>query len=87
MIIFFYIINTVPLKCNFIRVHVYWLVHTHVQTCVPLRVMGHRRVSLTVHMCYMKGCTHAYAAQVDTQVRTRMLLACHLCVVDRALEG
>ena len=46
-----------------------WLVQ-HMQTCVPLRVMEHSRVSLTVHTCYMKGCTHVYAAQVDTYIGT-----------------
>ena len=48
----------------------YWLVRTHVQTCVPLRVMEHSWVSLTAHACYTKGCTHAYAAQVDTYIGT-----------------
>ena len=46
----------------------YWLVRTHVQTCVPLWVMEHSRVSLTAHVCYTKGCTQVYAAWVDTYV-------------------
>ena len=54
------------------HMRVYWLVHTHVQICVPLRVMEHLRVSLTVHACYMKGCIHAYAALVDTYIGTYM---------------
>ena len=56
----------VPLKCNFTHTRMYWVVHTRVQTCIPLRMMGHLRVSLTVHACYMKGCTHACGARVDT---------------------
>ena len=63
---------TVPLKGNFTHARVYWLVCTHVQTCVLLWVMEHSQVSLTVQVCYTKGCTHMYAAQVDTYVGTYM---------------
>ena len=58
----------VPLKCNFTHAPVYWIVCTCVQTCVPLQVMEQSRVSLTVHTCHTKGCTHAYAARVDVYV-------------------
>ena len=34
--------------------------------CVLLRVLEHSWVSLIVHACYTKGCTHACGAQVDT---------------------
>ena len=69
--------STVPLKCNFTHVHVYWLVHTCVQTCVPLWVMEHLRVSFNVHVCYTKGCTHIYAARVDTYTyATHVLPTC-----------
>ena len=60
----------VPLKGNFTHARVYWLVHMRVQTYVLLQVMEHSQVSLTVQVCYTKGCTHAYAAQVDTYVGT-----------------
>ena len=66
--------------------HVYWLVCTHVQTCVPFWVMEHSQVSLIMHVCYMKGCTHVYAARVDTYVGM-YTYACRLLVVDKALEG
>ena len=70
-------ISVVPLKCNFTHVHVYWLVHMHVQTCVPLQMMEHLRVSLTVHKCYTKGCTHTYATRVDAYAyATRMSPMC-----------
>ena len=62
---------------------VYWLVQTQVQNCVPLGVTEHSQVSLTVQAYYTKGCTHQYAAQVDTYTyATRVSL--HR--VDRALE-
>ena len=61
-------LHTVLLKCNFTHVHMYWLVRMHEQICIQLRVMEHSRVSLTAHACYMKGCTQAYAARVDTYV-------------------
>ena len=60
----------VPLKCNFTHAHVYWLVGTRVQTCVPLRVMEHSLVSLTVDLCSTKDFTHVYAALVHTYVGT-----------------
>ena len=60
----------VLLKCNFTHAQMYWLARIHVQTCVPLRVMEHSRVSLTVDACYTKGCTHAYATRVDTYIGT-----------------
>ena len=67
----------VPLKCNFTHVRVYWLVHTHVQTCVLLQVMEHLRVSLTVHACHTKGCTHMCGARVDTYTyETNVSLTC-----------
>ena len=58
----------VPLKCNFSHMRVYWLVLIHVQTCVPLRVMEQSWVSLTAHVYYTKGWTHAYVAWVDTYI-------------------
>ena len=56
----------VPLKFNFIHARVYWLIHMRVQTCVPLGVMEYSLVSVTMHTGYTKGCTHTYAARVDT---------------------
>ena len=54
--------------------HVYWLVHTRVQTCVLLRVMEYSRVSHTVHWCYTKGYTHACGARVDTCMYETLVL-------------
>ena len=58
---------------------VYWLVYKRVQTYVPLQVIEHSRVSLTEHADYMKGCTHAYAAQVDAYTYA----TCVLCKCSR----
>ena len=81
----------VLLKCNFTHAYVYWLVRTCVQTCVPLRVMEHSRVALTVHACYTKGCKHVDAAWVDTCIGmytyvTRMLPMCSRKSVRRIVS-
>ena len=66
----------VPFKCNFTHAHVYWLVRTCVQIYVSLRVMEHSRVSLTVHACYTKGCTHVLHKGLYTRVTQRAVHAC-----------
>ena len=42
--------------------------HAHANMC-PVTSDG-TLMSLTVHACYMKGCTHVYAARVDTYIGT-----------------
>ena len=59
----------VPLKCNLIYTQVHAVACPHVCTNMcPVTSDG----TLTVSVCYAKGCTHANVAQVGTYVSMYM---------------
>ena len=69
----------VPLKGNFTHVRVYWLVRTHVQTCVNMcPVMSNGTLaSLTYCTSVLhEGLYTCYAAPVDTYVGTYTYATC-----------
>ena len=86
-------VYTVPLKCNFTHVRMYWLVHMRAQTCIITSDDTLTSLTYFTRMLH-KGlhthvwCSSAYITRVVLEcIHTHVILACHLRVVERALEG